>query len=105
MCGYIYVYVCIDVQAAVMGLKSLRDLSDAPASKQETAALKVTCLEVPGIESVLDLKGRQSGPYLFVECTVGVFGELSASSAHRWVCRCRCRCGVRLGVRVMYVWV
>ena len=66
-----------------MGSKSLRDLSDAPASKQETDALKATVLGIKGIESVQDLKARQSGPFLYVECTVGVAGELSASTAHR----------------------
>lgn len=67
-----------------IGRKSLHDLSDAPAAEEETQALRQTCLCVPGIKSVVDLKARQSGPFLFVECTVGVRGELSASAAHRY---------------------
>jgi len=38
---------------------------------------------VPGIKSVETLRARQSGPFLYVECTVGVQGTISASAAHR----------------------
>ena len=38
---------------------------------------------VPGIRSVVNLHARKSGPYLFVECTLGVDGDISASAAHR----------------------
>lgn len=36
-----------------------------------------------GIISVQELKARKSGPFLFVEVTVGVLGTISASAAHR----------------------
>ena len=62
--------------------KALQDLGDYPADVEETNLLKKSCLNIAGIQTV-DLKARQSGPFLFVECTVGVDGELSASSAHR----------------------
>lgn len=70
-------------QAVTICTKAYRDLSDAPATEEETQALRKTCLLVPGIKSVVDLKARQSGPFLFVECTVGVRGDVSASTAHR----------------------
>lgn len=75
----------ITKQAGNMGLKSLKDLSDAPASTQETDALKATVAAIKGIENVKDLKARQSGPFLFVECTICINGHLSASTAHRFV--------------------
>jgi len=64
-------------------LESLRDLSDVPAPHKETQELIATCLSVPGIRTVEHLGARQSGPYLYVECTVGVEGTISASAAHR----------------------
>lgn len=70
-------------QAATICKKAYQNLSDAPAAEEETQALRKTCLLVPGIKSVVDLKARQSGPYIFVECTVGVRGDISASTAHR----------------------
>jgi cation diffusion facilitator family transporter len=70
-------------QAATICTKAYRDLSDAPATEEETQALRKTCLLVPGIKSVVDLKARRSGPYIYVECTVGVRGDVSASTAHR----------------------
>ena len=63
---------------------SLRDLSDVPASEKETENLRQTCLNVNGIKSVQELKARKSGPFLFVEVTVGVLGTISASAAHRF---------------------
>lgn len=38
---------------------------------------------MPGIVSVTDIRARKSGPYLYVEVTVGVDGSISASAAHR----------------------
>lgn len=70
-------------QAASIAMKAFNDLNDSPAGEEETNALRATCLGVKGIESVVEIKARLSGPFLFVECTVGVNGELSASSAHR----------------------
>eukprot|EP01035_Chromulina_nebulosa_P017767 gene17767-23369_t len=70
-------------QAFITGRESLGDLSDTPASEIETQRLKETCLKVPGIITVERLLARRSGPYLFVECTVGVMGTISASAAHR----------------------
>jgi divalent metal cation (Fe/Co/Zn/Cd) transporter len=68
-----------------MGMTSLRDLSDAPASKEETESLKATVAAIKGIESVKELRARQSGPFLFVECTICIAGHLSASTAHRYL--------------------
>lgn len=70
-------------QAYAIGTDSLRDLSDAPADATETTALKNTCIGVKGVLSVEALKARKSGPFLFVEATVGVDGNISASAAHR----------------------
>lgn len=70
-------------QAATICTKAYKDLSDSPATEEETQALRKTCLLVPGIKSVVDMKARQSGPYVFVECTVGIRGDVSASTAHR----------------------
>jgi divalent metal cation (Fe/Co/Zn/Cd) transporter len=67
-----------------MAQRSLKDLSDAPASSQETEALKATVAAIKGIEFIKDLKARQSGPFLFVECTICINGQQSASVAHRW---------------------
>lgn len=67
---------------------SLRDLSDAPASVTETELLKQTCLGVSGVIAVEEIKARKSGPYLYVEATVHVDGNISASAAHRCVCAC-----------------
>jgi divalent metal cation (Fe/Co/Zn/Cd) transporter len=36
-----------------------------------------------GILSVVNLQARRSGPFLYVDCTVGVPGNISASAAHR----------------------
>jgi divalent metal cation (Fe/Co/Zn/Cd) transporter len=63
----------------------LRDLSDAPAGVKETDTLRKTCLNVNGILSVEEIRARKSGPYLYVEVTVGVDGSISASAAHRFV--------------------
>ncbi len=65
-------------------MDSLRDLSDAPASVQETEKLKQTCLSVSGVIAVEEIKARKSGPYLYVEATVDVDGTISASAAHRY---------------------
>lgn len=64
-------------------LEALRDLTDVPTGDEETLALKNTCLTVPGVLSVPSLYGRKSGPFLYVECHVGVSGTISASAAHR----------------------
>lgn len=77
---FIATYLC---QAFTIGSDSLKDLSDAPASKVETDTLKQTCLDVSGILTVEDIRARKSGPYLYVEVTVGVDGSISASAAHR----------------------
>lgn len=82
----VLVSVVVVKQAFITGRDSLRDLSDAPTSKEETQALKDTCLMVSGILSVDSLLARRSGPYLFVECMVGVNGTISASAAHRYIC-------------------
>ena len=74
------------MQAVSIVVQSLKDLGDTPASPEETDQLKSTCLSVEGILNVEQLHARQSGPFLFVECNVGVDGSLSASSAHRCVC-------------------
>lgn len=64
-------------------LSSLRDLSDVPADAEETQMLIDECLKVPGIRTVESLQARLSGPYIFVECNVGVDGTITASAAHR----------------------
>lgn len=43
----------------------------------------MTCLAVKGVLEVQELKARKSGPFLFVEATIGVDGNISASAAHR----------------------
>ena len=70
-------------QAYRTSFDSLKDLSDMPASENETNALIKECMRVPGIRQVVNLRARQSGPYLYVEATVGVDGDISASAAHR----------------------
>ena len=70
-------------QAFTIAIDSLKDLSDAPASVKETETLKKTCLDVSGLLTVEDIRARKSGPYLYVEVTVGVDGLISASAAHR----------------------
>jgi cation diffusion facilitator family transporter len=70
-------------QAYIIAMDSLRDLSDAPASDGETDNLRRSCLSVMGVLQVEELKARKSGPFLFVEVTVGVGGSISASAAHR----------------------
>lgn len=80
---FIYNIVVIVKQAFVTGRESLKDLMDTPTSPEETQKLRETCLKVKGIQSVISMLARRSGPYLFVECVVGVDGNLSASAAHR----------------------
>lgn len=70
-------------QAYIIGKDSLRDLSDAPASEKDTDKLRQTVLSVNGVQMVEELQARKSGPFLFVEVTVGVDGSISASAAHR----------------------
>jgi cation diffusion facilitator family transporter len=70
-------------QAYSIAIDSLQDLSDLPAGEKETNELKKTCLEVKGVKHVEEIKARKSGPFLFVEATVGVDGSISASAAHR----------------------
>ena len=55
-----------------------------PAGEKETESLRQTCLNVKGIKTVKELKARKSGPFLFVEVSVGVLGTISASAAHRF---------------------
>jgi cation diffusion facilitator family transporter len=64
-------------------LEAFRDLRDSPATKEETDKLREACLTVPGIKEVHKLHARMSGPYIFVETTLGVPGNISASAAHR----------------------
>lgn len=64
-------------------LEAFRDLRDSPATKEETDKLRQACLTIPGILGVHKLHARMSGPYLFVEATLGVPGNISASAAHR----------------------
>lgn len=63
-------------------LDSVKDLTDSSASEDEVSALRSVCLSIPGILSVISLNARVSGPYLFVDCTVGVSGDITASTAH-----------------------
>jgi divalent metal cation (Fe/Co/Zn/Cd) transporter len=70
-------------QGIVTMTDSVKDLGDRPASPEETEALRATCLEVDGIQSVEYLQARMSGPFLYVDCTVGVPGTITASAAHR----------------------
>ncbi|KAJ1432794.1 hypothetical protein B484DRAFT_447574 [Ochromonadaceae sp. CCMP2298] len=70
-------------QGAVTVRDSMRDLSDAPASAAETSMLRDTCLEVSGVQGVGVLHARKSGPYLYVEVSIDVDGNISASAAHR----------------------
>jgi cation diffusion facilitator family transporter len=63
-------------------LDSVKDLTDSSASEDEVSALRSICLSIPGILSVISLNARVSGPYLFVDCTVGVSGDITASTAH-----------------------
>ena len=65
------------------GVESIDDLSDIPADKDTTDALKRECLSVKGIRTVINLNARQSGPYLYVESTLGIDGTISASAGHR----------------------
>lgn len=58
-------------------MDSLKDLRDRPASEEETQALRDTCLSVAGIRTVEHLAARLSGPFLFVDCTVGVPGTIT----------------------------
>lgn len=77
-------FYCFDAQGGLTVVDSLRDLSDAPASAKETERLKQTCLGVSGVIAVEEIKARKSGPYLYVEATVHVNGNISASAAHRY---------------------
>lgn len=63
-------------------VEAIRDLTDSPAELEETEGLCKICLEIPGIITVEELFARRSGPYLFVDCKVGVNGNISASAAH-----------------------
>jgi divalent metal cation (Fe/Co/Zn/Cd) transporter len=40
-------------------------------------------MNVAGVLSVVDLRARKSGPFLYVEATIGVAGGITASAAHR----------------------
>jgi Dimerisation domain of Zinc Transporter len=79
----------MNIQGISTTLDALRDLSDAPASPEQTQKLRERCLTVPGVLSVQNLQARRSGPFLYVECTVGVPGNISASAAHRIAELCR----------------
>lgn len=69
-------------QGITLLLESIKDLTDSSASEEVLAMLSSHCLTIPGILTVISLNGRLSGPYIFVDCTVGVSGELTASTAH-----------------------
>lgn len=73
----------ITKQAYTISGEALRELSDIPADEAETDELRQTCLKVSGVLSVETIRARKSGPFLFVEVTVGVNGNISASAAHR----------------------
>lgn len=70
-------------QAFSTGMEALKDLSDAPATKEETNELRNTCQNVQGVRSVESILARKSGPFLYVEVVIGVLGTMSASAAHR----------------------
>jgi len=70
-------------QAYIIGVDSLKDLSDAPAGAKETELLRKTCMAVKGVIAVAQVRARKSGPFLFVESTINVDGNISASAAHR----------------------
>jgi divalent metal cation (Fe/Co/Zn/Cd) transporter len=76
---FLYLYL----QAYVIAADSLKDLSDAPAGTKETELLRKTCMTVKGVIAVAQLRARKSGPFLFVEATINVDGNISASAAHR----------------------
>lgn len=70
-------------QGFATAFEALKDLSDVPISQEETMELRDTALTVKGVVGVEHIRGRKSGPYVFVECTVDVPGNISASAAHR----------------------
>jgi cation diffusion facilitator family transporter len=70
-------------QGFATAFEALKDLSDVPISNEETMELRDTALTVKGVVGVEHIRGRKSGPYVFVECTVDVPGNISASAAHR----------------------
>lgn len=72
------------VRSAYYVIKNaVEDLRDSPASKMETEQLMADCKSVKGVLSVVQLHARKSGPYLYVETTIGVSGGITASAAHR----------------------
>lgn len=70
-------------QSVSTGMEALKDLSDSSADIDEVQDLSNSCLQVPGIKSIEAIQARRSGPFLYVEVTVGVPGNISASAAHR----------------------
>lgn len=64
-------------------VESVQELSDISATGEELDALRATCRGIGGVKQVVSLTARKSGPFLFVEVTIGVAGIMSASAAHR----------------------
>lgn len=79
----LFVATLIVKQGFTTAFESLKDLSDAPISQEEVTVFEKTALGVRGVQSIVKLQGRKSGPFVFVECTVGVPATITASAAHR----------------------
>ncbi|CAM9317606.1 unnamed protein product, partial [Ectocarpus fasciculatus] len=79
----LFVATLIGKQGYVTAFESLKELTDVPITKDEVQVFEQTALGVKGVQSVVQLRGRKSGPYVFVECTVGVPANITASAAHR----------------------
>lgn len=79
--------VCLSViimrQGVGIVIDAVDDLRDSPTPPEETARLVATCLTVPGVAGVRELRARRSGPYIFVEGVLEVPHWSTASSAHR----------------------
>eukprot|EP01041_Mallomonas_annulata_P007179 gene7179-14626_t len=63
--------------------EAVEDLRDSPTTKEETEKLRNTCLNVPGVMGIKQIRARRAGPYIFVECTVILSEILSISDGYK----------------------
>ena len=82
LAGFFVSWVIVK-QALSTTMEAYKDLSDSPAEQEETDQLIETARKVIGVIEIQKLLARRSGPFLYVDTTVGVDGSISASAAHR----------------------
>ncbi|MFZ5818111.1 MAG: cation diffusion facilitator family transporter, partial [Bacillota bacterium] len=71
--------------------RSVRDLMDPAPDPETLAAVERVIRSVPGVLSLDEVKARVFGPGIYVDCKVGVEGDLTVAEGHRIAKRVKAR--------------